>query len=418
MVVTGVFGPQWQSDWVGRRLWYLRHLPYNASMDSLIYLDHNATTPMLPAVADAVREASLRYGANPGSQHEPGRHARRALEEARERIGALLGARQGGTRNDRVILTSGGTEANNLAVFGLTTPASSGQLVVPAIEHPSITAPAAELERRGWRVARPTASVDGVVDPQEIEALLGPDTRLVCLMLANNETGVLQPVSAVAQLCEHCDVPLHVDAAQAVGKLPVDFAALKASTLSCAAHKFHGPLGIGALIARDDVLLQPTQFGGHQQAGLRPGTEMLALAVGMCTALECWQGEAEQRVERLRQLRGRMEQAIVAEVPTAVIIGQQAERLPNTSNIAFVGFDRQALLMALDMTGVACSSGSACASGSSEPSPVLVAMDLEKPLVDGSIRLSLGASTNGPEVDEAVRRILYACKRLEQSSNR
>ena len=389
-------------------------------MNTSIYLDHNATTPILPEVADAVREASLRYDGNPGSQHEPGRQARRALEEVRERTGAILGARQGGVHADQVLFTSGGTEANNLALFGLAASQSTppGQLVVPAIEHPSIVEPAAELERRGWRVERPTASVDGVVSLQEIESLLEPDTRLVNLMLANNETGVLQPVAEVAKVCADRGIPLHTDAAQVVGKLRVDFAALAVATLSCAAHKFHGPLGIGALIVRHDIRLLPTQFGGHQQAGLRPGTEALALAVGMCTALECWHREADARAERLRQLRDRLEQTIIAEVPSATVIGQHAERLPNTSNIAFAGFDRQALLMALDMAGVACSSGSACASGSSEPSPVLVAMGLEKALVDGSVRLSLGAPTNAAEVDEATRRILHVCQHLGRGSNR
>jgi cysteine desulfurase len=185
--------------------------------------------------------------------------------------------------------------------------------------------------------------------------------------------------------------------------------------MSCAAHKFQGPLGIGALIVRHDVGLRAAQFGGHQQAGLRPGTEMLALAVGMCTALEAWCREAKERAQRLRQFRDQLEQAIVGEVPSAVVIGQRAERLPNTSNIAFVGLDRQALLMALDMAGVACSSGSACASGSSEPSPVLVAMGLEKALIDGSVRLSLGASTTAVEIEEATRRILGVCQQLLQS---
>lgn len=389
-------------------------------MSRSIYLDHNATTPILPAVAEAVHEASLRYGANPGSQHEPGRQARRALEDARERIGELLGARFDGVHADQVIFTSGGTEANNLALFGLTADysAAPGQLVIPAIEHPSVAQPATELEHQGWRVARPTASIDGIVSPEEIESLVERDTRLVSLMLANNETGVLQPVAAVARLCADRGILLHTDAAQMVGKLRVDFAALEVTTLSCAAHKFHGPLGIGALIVRHDVRLRASQFGGHQQAGLRPGTETLALAVGMCTALECWQREADDRAKRLGQLRDRLEQAIVGKVPSAVVIGQHAKRLPNTSNIAFVGLDRQVLVMALDMAGVACSTGSACASGSSEPSPVLLAMGLEKAVADGSVRFSLGAPTSVTEIDEATSRILRVCQHLGQGSNR
>jgi cysteine desulfurase len=383
-------------------------------MSSSIYLDHNATTPILPEVADAIRDAALRYGANPGSQHEPGRQARRALEEARQRVGELLGARQEGIDSDQVLFTSGGTEANNLALFGLTanSPPAQGELVIPAIEHPSILEPAAELQRQGWTVLPVPADRDGVVQPDSMVSLLGPNTRLACLMLANNETGVIQPVAEVARSCSDKGIAMHCDAAQAVGKVPVDFTALGVDTMSCAAHKFHGPLGVGLLLVKHGVRLQPSVYGGHQQAGLRPGTETVALAIGVQVALECLHREAEERIARVAQLRDRLEQAIVAEVPAATVIGQRAERLPNTSNIAFVGLDRQALLMALDLAGVACSSGSACASGSSEPSPVLVAMGLEKALVDGSVRLSLGVSTTAAEIDEAARRILHACQHL------
>jgi cysteine desulfurase len=393
---------------------------YNASMNPAIYLDHNATTPILPEVAEAIREASLRYGANPGSQHEPGRQARRALEDARTRIGELLGARSEGMAPDLVVFTSGGTEANNLAMFGLTVDvaAAPGHLVISSLEHPSIAASATELESRGWRVDRAPATRDGVVQPETIESLLRPDTRLVSLMLASNETGVLQPVTEAAQACRSRGIPLHTDAVQVVGKLPVDFAALGVATLSCAAHKFHGPLGIGALVVRHDVPLRPLLRGGHQQADLRPGTETVALAIGMLSALECWRREAEARAARMRGLRDRLEQQILAKEPIATIIGQRAERLPNTSNIAFPGLDRQALVMALDMAGVACSTGSACASGSSEPSAALVAMGLEKALVDGSIRLSLGALTTAAEVDEAASRILHVCQHLRRPTNR
>jgi cysteine desulfurase len=388
-------------------------------MSPAIYLDHNATAPILPEVADALREASLRYAANPGSQHEPGRQARRALEDARMRIGELLGARREGMQADQVVFTSGGTEANNLALFGLTADfaAVPGHVVVSVLEHPSIAASAAALESRGWRVDRAPATRAGVVQPESIESLLRPDTRLVSLMLASNETGLLQPVAEVARVCSGRGIPLHTDAVQVVGKLPVDFAALGVATLSCAAHKFHGPLGIGALILRHDVRLRPLVYGGHQQAGLRPGTETVALAIGMCEALECWRREADARAARMRKLRDQLEQRILAEEPSVMIIGQHADRLPNTSNIAFPGLDRQALVMALDLAGVACSSGSACASGSSEPSLALVAMGLEKALVDGSIRLSLGATTTALEIDEAVSRILRVCQHLRRRAN-
>lgn len=393
-----------------------------------IYLDHNATTPLLPEVADAVYEASLRYHANPGSQHESGRQARRALEEARCRVGELLGARTTGMNADRIIFTSGGTEAANLALFGLLatpltpTPASSLQRAAPTsnptpphfltskIEHPCILEAAAQLPN--CEVEQLPVDTHGVVDLEQFHQCLRPDTRLVSIMLANNETGVLQPVAEIAALCAEQGVAMHTDAAQMVGKLPVDFAGLNLAALSCAAHKFHGPLGIGALIVRHDLPLQPTLFGGHQQAGLRPGTETVALAIGMQTALEYWHRNAAENIARISSLRDQFEQTILAELPTVEIIGGGANRLPNTSNLAFVGLNRQALLMALDQAGVSCSSGSACASGSSELSPVLLAMGLKKEAAEGSIRFSLGMMTTVSEIEESCRRILCVCQRL------
>ncbi|NOY41029.1 MAG: cysteine desulfurase [Planctomycetes bacterium] len=380
-------------------------------MDEPIYLDHNATAPILPEVADAIREASLRFVGNSGSQHQAGRLARRALEEARERIGELLGARLGGQKPDRVFFTSGGTEANNLALFGLlgseaVDATEAGRLVISAIEHPSIAEPARRLETFGWQVDRVGVDRNGVILLDELEDVLRPETCLVSLMLANNETGVLQPIAEAAALCAERGVLLHTDAAQVVGKLPVDFAGWNLAMLSSAAHKFHGPCGIGVLVVRDDVAIRPTTFGGHQQSDIRPGTEPIALAIGMRTALECWHQEAESRRSRIAEMRDQLEKALLGELATAVVIGQGAERLPNTANIAFIGFDRQALVMALDLAGVACSTGSACASGSSEPSPTLVAMGLEKDVIGGSIRLSLGATTTKADIEESIRRIL------------
>ena len=391
-------------------------------MTPSIYLDHNATTTQLPEVADAVRHAALRYSANPESQHELGRRARRVLEDARERIGFLLGVRMGGVAADRVVFTSGGTEANNLALLGLTASPgggsnSPGHLVVSAIEHPSVLEAAKQLELQGWKVDRARADRDGVVGLQQFERLLTAETRLVSQMLGNNETGVLQPVAKLAAACAARGILVHTDAAQVVGKLPVCFAELNVAALCFTAHKFHGPVGIGVLLLRGDVHLEPLLFGGHQQAGVRPGTESVALAVGMRTALECWHREAAARQRRMAELRDHFEQTLTAELPETAVIGGRSERLPNTSNISFVGFDRQALLMALDLAGVACSTGSACASGSSEPSPVLVAMGLEQATVEGSIRFSLGASTTAQDVAAGVQHILSACKRIRRGSN-
>jgi cysteine desulfurase len=222
----------------------------------------------------------------------------------------------------------------------------------------------------------------------------------------------VQPIAELAEICSEHDVPLHTDAVQAIGKFPVNFRELAVTSMSVAAHKFHGPAGIGALLVRHGIELVPQLFGGFQQSGDRPGTESVALAVGMSRALELWNRESSLRDARMRNLRDRFEQTILAGWPSAVVIGAQAERLPHTSQIAFVGLDRQALFMALDQAGVACSTGSACASGSSELSPVLAAMGCDAAIVGSALRFSFGATTTASEVEEAVHRILACCNNL------
>jgi cysteine desulfurase len=387
-----------------------------------IYLDHNATTPVLPEVVEAMRECYAAPYLNPASQHEFGRRARRKLEEAREQIGELVGANMSGRDTDRIVFTSGGTEANNLAIRGLigegrfsgpgSGPGVGGHIVISAIEHPSITALADHLAKQGWTVDRLGVDGRGVIRADELPPLLRPETRLLATMLANNETGVLQPVAELAAICAARGVPMHTDAAQIVGKLPVNFRQLGVATMSFAAHKFHGPLGIGALVVRHDIELAPQLFGGFQQAGMRPGTESVALAVGMAKALELWHAESTARIARLTQLRDGFERAVCGGWPAAVVIGRDAERLPHTSNIALVGLDRQALFVALDQGGVACSTGSACASGSSEPSPTHLAMGCERAVIDSALRFSLGAGTTAAELEVATRRILKICNDL------
>jgi cysteine desulfurase len=392
---------------------------YNAGMhqvlsEKAIYLDNNATTPILSEVADAMREAALRYGANPASQHRAGQAVRRVLEDARDRIAVLLGAKTIGMNPDRLVFTSGGTEANNLALFGMLADSTPGHFITSAIEHPSLSGPADELERRGWQVTRVAADENGVVKVDEFAAAFRENTRLVSIMAANNETGVLQPLNEISALCSARNVPLHTDAAQWIGKLPTHFHDWNLAALNCTAHKFHGPLGIGALLVRHDVALTPQLFGGHHQAGARPGTESVALAVGMQVAFECWQREADSRSERITALRDKFEAQITASIPTATVIGRHAPRLPNTANIGFVGVDRQPFFLALDMAGIACSTGSACASGSSEPSPVLLAMGLSRELVEGALRFSFGAQNTLKEAEEAARRIIKAYQHLRR----
>jgi len=394
----------------------------NAGMSNSIYLDHNSTTPLLPEVADAIRETSLKYSANPASQHRAGQEARRVLERARERISELLGAKIVGPDADHLIFTSGGTEANNLTIFGMLAPAPGslgtppGHIVCSAIEHPAVMEPVGYLEQQGWSVSRVAPNTTGAVDPRAIVAAIQPATRLVCLMAANNETGVVQPVEPVAQACRERGIPLLVDAAQWVGKLPLMASNWEAAALTCAPHKFGGPGGIGLLLLRHDVALRPLVFGGHQQAGLRPGTEVLALAVGAQVALEHAMHNLHSEQQRIAALRDEFEKQMLQEIPEAVVIGAGAPRLPNTSNIAFPEIDRQSFFLALDMAGVACSTGSACASGSSEPSPVLVAMGLEKSHIGGSLRFSLGHTTTADEITAAVQRILKCHKHLRSAT--
>lgn len=387
-----------------------------------VNLDNNATTPMAPEVIEAMAEAMRAGYANPASQHEAGRTARRVIERARERIVELLGGQPSGRVPDRLIFTSGGTEANNLALFGLAgvfeqQHAPPHQLVLSPIEHPSVTAATDELARRGWHVGRLAVDPSGRIEPQSLAKAEGENLRIVTAMLGNNETGVLQPVGELAELAVLRGAVLHTDAVQAVGKIDVHFSDLGATTLAFTAHKFHGPLGIGGLLVKGDNPLAPQFFGGFQQAGLRPGTESVPLVVGMLKALELWHAERDERYQRLSNLRNQFEQQICGELPYAEVVGRHAERLPHTSNIAFLGFDRQALFVALDMAGVACSTGSACASGSSEPSPVLVAMGCEEGVIRGSLRFSFGRFSTPQEVAEAARRILLACKNLERAKH-
>jgi cysteine desulfurase len=380
-----------------------------------IFLDHNSTTPLLDEVAVHMTECYRRHFGNPASQHAAGRQARRVVEDARESIAAMLGARRLGRQADRLIFTSGGTEANNLAILGLAK--ERGLLIPSAIEHPSIMGPAELLRSRGWRVKHLPADATGVVSVDQFRewAIADPPAcNIAALMLGNNETGVLQPVAELAAIGNEHSIPLHTDAVQVVGKLPVDFAQLGVATLAFSAHKFHGPRGVGGLLVRGDVELQPLLYGGFQQQGLRPGTEPVALIAGMHKALAIWQQEQEERRLRIGALRERFESGLLSRFPGANINGASAKRLPHTSNVSFPGFDRRALAMALDLEGVACSTGSACASGSSEPSPVLISMGLSREVVDGSLRFSLGAGTTEAEIDAALERIVRVVQRMAE----
>jgi cysteine desulfurase len=374
-----------------------------------IYLDNNATTPLVPAVWEAMRPFLTDVYGNPASAHRAGRRARQALEDAREQTAAVLGAHA-----DEVLFTSGATEANNLALFGLAGEAP-GHVISSPIEHPSVLEPLHRLAERGFAIGWLPVDAAGVVRAETLAGLLRTETRLVSVMLANNETGALQPVR---ELCAAVggDVAFHCDAVQAVGKLPVPFHDLGVTALTLSAHKFHGPKGVGALLLRRGAKLRPQLWGGHQQRGKRPGTEPVALAVGLTAALQQWQREHETRWADVLRLRERFLARLRAEAAPVVLNGPEVGGVPHTVNVSFPGCRAESLLMNLDLAGVCCSTGSACSSGSLLPSPVLKAMGVPEEVLHSAMRFSLSALLTEAEVDEAVRRITAAVARLRRNA--
>ncbi|HTI49887.1 MAG TPA: cysteine desulfurase family protein [Planctomycetaceae bacterium] len=374
---------------------------------SLIYLDNNATTRPHPDVVELMSRHWRDSFANPGSRHLPGRRARQVLEQARESMAAILGA-----DSDEVIFTSGGTESNNMALLGLARGAP-GRIALTAGEHPSVMETCRFLEGQGWGLQILPVDEEGLLrPPAKDQTWLAADVRLAAVILAHNETGVIQDLGELAGECRSRGTPLHVDAVQAVGKIPVSFRLLGASSLALGAHKFHGPRGVGALLLRRGVKLAATAFGGHQESGKRPGTEAVPLIAGMARALELFAAEEERRTIRLCGLRDRLEQGLVDLCRPVVINGSRQRRLPNTLNVAFPGIDGEALLVALDLAGIACSLGSTCASGSAEPAPVLIAMNRSPDVLRSSIRFSVGIDNTDDEIDQAVRIIARAVNQM------
>lgn len=371
-----------------------------------IYLDNNATTPLLPAVWESMRPYLTEVFGNPASAHAIGRRARRALEDARESLAAHLGA-----QTDEVHFTSGATEANNLALFGMCGD-PPGHLLASPIEHPSVAEPLRRLAESGFTLD--TLSVDGQgrIRADALTPRLRPDTRLVAVMLANHETGARQPIRHLTETLAG-RARFHCDATQAVGKVPVHFHDLGVDTLALSAHKIHGPKGIGALLIRRGVPLRPRTWGGHQQHSRRPGTEPVALAVGLACALEHACQEMNDRCARVRQLRQRFLDCLNAEAAPIVLNGPD-DGIPHTINLSFPGVKADLLLMNLDLAGVACSTGSACSSGSLLPSPVLQAMGVPNAVLHSAMRFSLSPLLTVDDIDEASRRIAAVVARLRR----
>jgi len=365
----------------------------------MIYLDHNATTQPAPDVVKAMTDCLAQTWGNPSSLHAQGQQARAAREAARRVLGSLLHANP-----SNILFTSGATEAANQLLLGpLFKPEQTPRhLITSAIEHPCVLEPARVLETLGWRVTRVGVDREGRVDPQAVSAAICPDTALISIMLANNDTGVIQPLKEIAALARQQHVPVHTDAVQAVGRIPVDFEALNVDFLTLSAHKFYGPKGVGALVARDAAALTPLLFGGSQERSLRAGTENLPGIVGLGAAAKLALAERADDAVRIAALRDRLQAGLLAAFPDARVNGGSAPRVPNTLNITFPGIDAVTAVMNLDIVDIAAATTSACSTANQLPPHVLTAMGLSPEHARSSLRFSLGRANTEAEIDHVI----------------
>ena len=375
-----------------------------------VYLDHNATTPLAPAVLAAMLPwLESRFG-NASSRHEYGRQARQAIDEARQRVAAAVNAHP-----TEVVFTSGGSETNNLFVKGAAASLKPGLLAVSAVEHPCVLKPAAQLAKQGWQVRQIAVDAAGRIDSADFADVLASKPRLLSVMLANNETGVLQDVAGLAAQARGTGAWFHSDAVQALGKLPVDFRALNAAglhALTLSAHKAGGPKGAAALVLDKRVELQPLIAGGGHERGLRSGTENVAAIVGFGIAAELAAQNLAEVPVRLRTLRERLESGLAA--LGARIFAVDAERLPNTTYFAFAGIDGETLVGKLDREGFAVASGAACSSANPEPSHVLRAMGVVPEIARGAVRVSLGAGNTAQDIEQLISAVQATVGRLHR----
>jgi cysteine desulfurase len=391
-----------------------------------IYMDANATTPVLPEVVEAMRPFWTEGFGNASSIHQQGQHARAAVERSREAVAELLGCRAA-----ELVFTSGGTESDNLAVFGIfgdalgTMVAPGEHMITSRIEHHAVLHAAEALAESGVEVTFLPCTPEGVIEPATLANALRPNTRLVSVMLANNETGAIQPVKKLADLAHAAGALFHTDAVQGAGKLRLDVKELGCDLLSISGHKMYAPQGTGVLYVRRGVRLRPMFFGGLHERGRRAGTENVAGIVGLGKAAEmaqAWLGDEAGDgpmaggIEELTQLRDRLEQGILAEVEDAGVNGAGAARVANTSNLYFDHVEAEALVIALDLKGLAVSGGSACQSGATEPSHVLTSMGLSEARARASLRFSLSRMTTENEVERAIKLVVAAVARLRELS--
>jgi cysteine desulfurase len=375
-----------------------------------IYLDNNATTPVLPEVFEAMRPYFGEQFGNASSIHHHGQQTRAAVEDARESVAALLGCRA-----SEIVFTSGGTEADNLAVAGLV--GAGDHVITSSIEHHAVLLACKHMEEIGAEVT--VLPVDGrcLVDPADVRRALRPNTKLISVMMANNETGVLQPVEEIGRIAAEAGVCFHTDAVQAAGKVEIDVRRIGCDALSISGHKIHAPQGVGALCVRKGLRLQPLFYGGRHERSRRAGTENVPGIVGLGKAAEIAK-EALDRGDdqKMAAMRDRLQQGILAQVEDAAVNGDGAARVPNTCNIYFDHIDGEAMVIALDLKGVAVSTGAACSSGAIEPSHVLVAMGLRPDQARASIRFSLGKQTVAEDIDIALALVPETVARLRELS--
>ena len=373
-------------------------------------MDANATTPVLPQVLEAMRPFWSEEFGNASSIHQPGQRARAAVDRARESVAALLNC-----RTAEIVFTSGGTESDNMALFGVLAPGD--HLVTTSIEHHAVLHAAQELESRGIELTFLPCTPQGLIEVSALEAALRPNTKLVSVMLANNETGVIQSIRELADRAHAAGALFHTDAVQAAGKLPLDVKALGCDLLSISGHKMYAPQGTGALFVRRNVRLRSMFFGGLHERGRRPGTENVPGIVGLGKAAEmarAWLVEGD--AQKLTALRDRLEQGILAAADEAGVNGGGVARVANTSNLYFDYVEAEALVIALDLKGLAVSGGSACQSGATEPSHVLTAMGLSEARARASVRFSMSRLTTEDEVDAVVAMIPVAVARMRELS--
>lgn len=380
-----------------------------------IYLDNNATTAVEPAVLEAMLPFFSGDFGNASSIHTFGQRARSAVETARERIAALLNARPA-----EIVFTSGGTESDNHAIFGIaqaSLPLQPGtHIITTSIEHEAVLNTCQALEKLGACVTYLPVNRDGLIDLQQLRDAIRAGTVLITVMHANNELGTIQPLEEIGEIAAAADIYFHSDAVQSVGKIPVDVKALQVDLLSLSGHKFYAPKGVGALFIKNGTRLRQLLFGGHHQRGFRPGTENVAGIVGLGKAAELAKLSQADDAARIAKLRDKLESGLLARVPHSFANSASAPRTPNTSNIVVPGIEGEAMIISLDLKGVACSTGAACSSGAIEPSHVLTAIGLSASDARASIRFSLGRHTSDAEIDAALEIVPAAAAQLRELS--